>query len=76
MIEKIHSAVEIDSTRMKNIVGGLIEEGTLEYVDYRCYRIYRKFETYLVEGHEIDPRNREIVQKRLQGITLEAVAQE
>lgn len=76
LIEKIHSPVKIDSTRMKKIVGGLIQEGTLEYVDYRCYRIYPKFEAYLVECHEIDPRNREIVQKRLQGITLEAVAQE
>lgn len=76
LIEKIQSPVEIDSTRMKKIVGGLIQDGTLEYVDYRCYRIYPQFETYLLECHEIDPRNREIVKKRLQGITLEAVAQE
>lgn len=76
LVDKIESPVSIDITRIKKILGQLIKSGVLEYVDYRCFRIYPRFEDYLMSCPDIDPRNKSIVQMRLQGSTLEEVAQE
>ena len=62
--------------RIKKILGRLIQSGVLEYVDGRCFRIYPRFETYLQTCQEIDSRNREIIQKRLHGATLDEIGQE
>lgn len=76
LMEKLKSPIPIDSTRIKKILGQLIQAGILEYVDYRCFRIYPKFEDYLLSCPDIESRNKSIVQMRLQGKTLEEVAQE
>ena len=76
LMEKLRSPIPIDSTRIKKILGQLIQAGILEYVDYRCFRIYPKFEDYLLSCPDIEPRNKSIVQMRLHGKTLEEVAQE
>ena len=76
LMEKLESPIQVDSARVKKILGQLIQAGILEYVDYRCFRIYPKFEDYLLSCPDMEPRNKSIVQMRLHGKTLEEVAQE
>ena len=65
---------QITDEMLKSVIGRLIAEGMLEYVDFRCYRIYPKFADYLSGYSGIDDRKRDIVQRRLQGETLESIA--
>ncbi len=65
---------QVPDKMLKSVLGRLLAEGILEYVDFRCYRLYPKFVTYLAECPRIDSRNREILIARLQGKTLEAIA--
>jgi len=60
---------------LKKCFGTLRAAGELEYVDFRCYRIYRKFTDYLNEQETTDERSRVIIQRRLNGETLEAISQ-
>lgn len=76
IIERLQLPEKFPIERLKGILGQLISEKQLEYVDYRCYRVYRKFEDYLNECTCIDERSREFINKRLQGIALETIAQE
>ena len=50
-------------------------EQKLEYVDFRCYRLYEKFESFLARCDAIDDRSKQILQLRLQGKTLEEIGQ-
>lgn len=75
LMNKMGFTVPRDSSRIKKTLGQLIQAGILEYVDYRCFRIFPKFEDYLLSCPNIDPRNKSIIQMRLQGSTLEEVAQ-
>ena len=74
--EKLHAPASIDLARIKKILGKLIQSGSLEYVDGRCFRIYPRFEAYLQSCQEIDLRSREIIQKWLHGPTLNEIGQE
>ena len=49
---------------LKEQIGNLIGENKLEYVDYRCYRVYRRFEDVLKECPAIIERDRELIFKR------------
>lgn len=62
--------------QLKRCVGSLLAQGRLEYVDYRCYRIYPLFAERLAACGKINERNRQLIAKRLEGATLEAVGQE
>lgn len=66
----------VDIERLKNRIGSLLASGELEYVDYRCYRVYEKFENYLFECEKLEDRDREFIQKKLSGLTLEAIGEE
>ena len=57
-------------------VGRLLAEEKLEYVDYRCYRVYPHFYDAVQECPKLTDRSREILLRRLQGQTLAAVASE
>jgi hypothetical protein len=65
---------ELDDVFLKGIVGKLLAEKELEYVDYRCYRRYPSFLTYL-ENHPdlIDDRAKEMILNKLEGKTLEEI---
>lgn len=65
----------VTDDRIKAALGRLISEGVLEYVDFRCYRVYPEFEEVLEHTPKVAGRNLEFVKKRLEGITLEAIAQ-
>lgn len=74
--EKTELSAQITLERVKEVIGKLIAEKKLEYVDFRCYRIYESFEAFLSRCDNIDERGRRILQSRLQGITLESIGQE
>lgn len=74
--ERLQLSKSIADGRLKKIIGGLLASGHLEYVDFRCYRIYGRFAEYLEHCASINERSRDFIRKRLQGITLEDIAQE
>ena len=76
MTEKLELPADFSQARIKNVIGTLLAERKLEYVDFRCYRIYQKFEAFLSGCDAIDARSKHFLQMRLQGKTLEEIGQE
>lgn len=76
MLETLGLPEQISPERIKRITGRLLAEKELEYVDFRCYRMYGKFEETLLICTDIDERSRDFLQKRLHGSTLAMIAQE
>ena len=76
MSDMLNSKVMVDMDQLKKVLGRLLSENELEYVDFRCYRVYDRFEDILAECEDIDERNRELVYRRLQGMTLDAIGKE
>uniref|UniRef100_I5AXJ0 DNA-directed RNA polymerase, alpha subunit/40 kD subunit n=1 Tax=Eubacterium cellulosolvens (strain ATCC 43171 / JCM 9499 / 6) TaxID=633697 RepID=I5AXJ0_EUBC6 len=74
ILEKLDLPKQVTVERVKHIIGLLIADKELEYVDYRCYRVYGKFEDVLKNSIVIDDRSKTFIQRRLQGETLEAIA--
>jgi len=66
----------ISEEKIKKEIGGLIACRELEYVDFRCYRVYGKFEEILQICPTIDSRARGFLNKRIHNYTLEAIAKE
>ena len=64
----------LDEVRMKKIIGTLLAQGRLEYVDYRCYRVYESFFDALQRCDKVSERDKEIIEKRLDGSTLETIS--
>ena len=62
---------------IRQAVGALLAGHKLEYVDFRCYRVYPSFYEELDRYLEtVDERKREIMMRRYAGETLEAIAQD
>ena len=61
--------------RIKKCIGRLIAEKKLEYVDYRCYRVYPSVFDVLQESVLLE-EEKAILRQRMAGITLEAIAAE
>ena len=76
MLEKLRLPEGITVERVKHIIGALLAQGELEYVDFRCYRVYRRFADAFAECSDLDERDRSILRKRLDGITLETIGGE
>ena len=72
--EKAEIPEQISDEQLKRLLGAMIAEGKLEYVDFRCYRVYPKFEEYLVSCTDIEDRTKDIIRKKLAGETLEGIA--
>lgn len=65
----------ITTERIKRLIGQLIADNELEYVDYRCYRVYGRFADYVSVCPQLDDRSKDFINRRLQGETLESIAQ-
>ena len=72
--DKAELSDQISDEQLKRILGSMIAEGKLEYVDFRCYRVYQKFEEYLASCSEIGDRTKQIISRKLAGETLESIA--
>lgn len=59
---------------LKPIIGSLLADRALEYVDFRCYRVYPKFGDYLAVCSVVSDRSKDIISGRLKGETLETIA--
>ncbi|MCR5137754.1 MAG: hypothetical protein K6C12_11830 [Oscillospiraceae bacterium] len=67
---------QVEEERLKKVIGALLAAGELEYVDFRCYRVYEKFTDELDRAEGINERSREILRKRLEGRTLDEIGKE
>lgn len=75
ILESLELPEQVTEERVKHIIGMLIADKQLEYVDYRCYRVYDRFEDAL-EKSDIDARSKELIKRRLRGDTLEAIGKD
>lgn len=65
---------EYDASYLKGIIGRMIAEKKLEYVDFRCYRIYSRFTDYADQiSGRLDERNLAMLKRKLGGDTLQAI---
>jgi len=74
--DNLHLPIDVDESRLKSVIGRMIADKKLEYVDYRCYRKYPKFKNYLKKSCAIDERSKALIEKRLDGATLESIGTE
>lgn len=66
---------EVEEIRIKKCIGRLLADKQLEYVDFRLYKVYPSFFT-VIEETFLDSEEKEILLKRLSGLTLETIARE
>lgn len=76
MLERLSLPKEIGIDRLKKNIGSLLAARELEYVDYRCYRVYGKFRDYFESCSMLDERRRDFIRMKLDGMTLEAIGRE
>lgn len=67
-------AEAVPDKRIKKVIGGLIAEKELEYVDFRCYRVYPSVFDYIEQTDALSERQKTVLQKRFSGSTLEETA--
>lgn len=67
---------DFSDSDLKKVIGKLLTSKELEYVDFRLYRVYDRFEDYLAKTPLRNERDREIVEKRLNGSILADIGKE
>ena len=72
--DALHLPPSVTDQRLKQIIGTLLADGLLEYVDFCCYRVYPGFADYLDRCDAIDDRSKEFLRRRLGGLTLEDIS--
>lgn len=73
ILERLSLPKDIGVNRLKKNIGALLAAGELEYVDFRCYRIYGKFRDYFENCSQLSDRERDCIRKKLEGMTLEEI---
>lgn len=66
---------KFDETRIKKCIGGLLADKQLEYVDFKLYRVYPSIYT-VISKSSLDFENKDILFKKLNGMTLQSIAEE
>ena len=61
----------VEEKQLKHVIGSLIHENKLEYVDFRCYRVYPHIMEYVETAGILKDREKEIFKLRAEGKTLE-----
>lgn len=65
----------VDEKRIRKAIAQLIKERKLEYVDFRCYKVYPSYQSYLREFIEsLEESQRVMLCRRVNGDTLEQIA--
>ena len=79
-LDEFEEALDLPETfsaaRLKGVIGGLLAEGKLEYVDYRCFRVYDSFRDYYPDCPAVDDRAKDMIGKRLKDVTLDKLGKE
>lgn len=66
---------DIDDSRIKKMIGKLIWDNILEYVDFRCYRVYPSYFEVLERDYEqYGNRETDYILRRYNDETLESIA--
>lgn len=66
---------DIDDSRIKKMIGELIRDNILEYVDFRCYRVYPSYFEVLERDYEqYGNRETDYILRRYNDETLESIA--
>ena len=65
----------IQEDQWKRCVGKLLAEGKLEYVDFRCYRVYPRFIDAVRTCPDLTEKQRTVAISRLEGARLDEAAQ-
>ena len=73
--EKLAFSTSCSDERLKAMIGSLLADHQLEYVDFRCYRVYPKFKDVVAACPLLSDEKKEIVCMRLEGKTLAEIAQ-
>ena len=76
IVTKLNVPDEVADSQLKKVIGRMIADKKLEYVDYRCYRVYPKLIDYIENISEIDEKLKNILMKKMNGVTLEAIGNE
>ena len=76
MLERLSLPKEISIDRLKKNIGALLAAGELEYVDFRCYRVYGTFRDYFESCSVLEERRRDCIRMKLGGMTFEAIGRE
>ena len=63
----------VQEEQLKQIIGRLISEKELEYVDFRCYRRYPSIVRIAEETDSLSSREKEFFLRRINGETLDAI---
>ena len=72
---RAHCPDAVPDAELKRVIGALLREGALEYVDFRLYRRYPSVLTWIAQTDRLSERERELLQRRIAGETLDAVGQ-
>lgn len=75
MTEEMATLKSVPEERIKKAIGRLLGAGKLEYVDYRCHRVYRKLEDSIDACPDLSEKEKHYIHLRLQGKTLEEIGQ-
>ena len=75
-IELLKLPKAFSQDRLKKIIGGMLARHELEYVDFRCYKVYGKFSELFEACDCIDDRTKNMINRRLEGETLDAIGLE
>lgn len=73
--DRIGLSDSLTEERLKENIGSLLASGEIEYVDFRCYRVYPKFTDWIDRCGSLSERDARIIKSRLRGETLEAIAE-
>lgn len=68
--EKLVLPEDYPEDHLKSLIGHMLAEKELEYVDFRLYRCYRSFEEYAESAPVKSDRNKTVLLRRLRGETL------
>ena len=66
----------VEESQIKHVIGTMIHSGKLEYVDFRCYRIYPSVIDFILTEGVLDEREREVFSQRVAGKTLEEIGRQ
>ncbi len=64
----------VDEGQLKKLIGKMIRENELEYVDFRCYRKYPSILDAIDNSAKLSDREKDVLERRLKGETLETIA--
>ena len=72
--EKLKLPETITDERLKKVIGKMIADHQLEYLDFRCYCVLPKFEDYFSTCQNVDQRTVVMISRKLNGETLQEIA--